>query len=450
MSHFDKLEQLLKEYDWKPNKHTFTTNMRKNQLSLSVGNTCHWGKPGKPFLPSQLMKKDPRIHDECKRLFPDFEFKMVVINKNFKSPPHKDVNNTQKSLIIGLGDYEGGDLCIEDHLTGEVTNHCIWHSPMYFDGRNNLHWTSDWTGDRYAVILGNSKFSAHRASDAKTNPYVIAIPSYQRPECLKNKTLKLLREQKIPKKKIDIFVANQEEKVLYEKILPKYYNNIIIAKKGLINARNFISNYYPENKKIFNMDDDVEEICELYKEGDTHKLIEGKAQYIGATWNKPKLDKFINIGFDECLEKGLNLWGIYPANNYFFMKKRVSYDLKYIIGSFWGCINKKILLDNHELAGLGDKEDYERTLKYYMNDGGVIRFNNITVKTNYFTEPGGLQSDGRPKDRVHKNAIRLVEIYDDLITLNFNKKNGYTDFKLRDKNKKYSKNISAREFIDII
>ena len=29
---FEKLEKLLEEYDWKPNQHSLTTNMRKNQL----------------------------------------------------------------------------------------------------------------------------------------------------------------------------------------------------------------------------------------------------------------------------------------------------------------------------------------------------------------------------------------------------------------------------------
>ena len=46
---FEKLEKLLEEYDWKPNHHSMTTNMRKQQMSLSVGLTCHWGKKGKPF-----------------------------------------------------------------------------------------------------------------------------------------------------------------------------------------------------------------------------------------------------------------------------------------------------------------------------------------------------------------------------------------------------------------
>lgn len=446
---FDTLEKLLIDYDWKPNHHTKTTNMRKHQMSLSVGLTNHWMKPGKPFLPTINMKNDPRIYNECKRLFPDFDFKMVIINKNFKSPPHKDKNNTQKSLIIGLGDYEGGDLIIENSKTGETERHCIWRSPLYFNGKDNVHYTGDWTGDRYSVILGNSKFSSYETADNKKDPYVIAIPSYQRPECLKNKTLKFLKECKIDKKKIDIFVANQEEKVLYEKILPKYYNKIIIAEKGLINARNFISNYYPENKKIVSIDDDVEQSLLKLKDG-TYSQGEDSYEREPLT---TKLDKFINLAFKECEKTGLNLWGIYPAYNAFFMKMKVSYELKYIVGCFWGCINKKVLLENDELAGLGDKEDFERTLKYYMRDGGVIRFNNVSVKTNYFTEEGGLQSDGRCLQRMKKNCERIKNKYPELVSIVEKKSvkfTNYFDIKLKDKDKKYYKKLSNRDFVEIL
>lgn len=167
MSYFDNLEKLLEEYDWKPNNQKKTPKIRKGEYSLSVGLTCHWMKPGKPTLPTIRMRKDPRIYNECKKLFPDFDFEMVIINKNFLCAPHKDINNTTESLIVGLGDYDGGDLCIEDHKTGQVSKHCIWRSPLYFNGKDNRHWTDDFTGTRYTVVLGNAKFIAHRDGDEK-------------------------------------------------------------------------------------------------------------------------------------------------------------------------------------------------------------------------------------------------------------------------------------------
>ena len=46
--------------------------------------------------------------------------------------------------------------------------------------------------------------------------YVVAIPSYKRPQTLKNKTLKILQEHKIDPKRIDIFVADKEQESIYK------------------------------------------------------------------------------------------------------------------------------------------------------------------------------------------------------------------------------------------
>ena len=42
--------------------------------------------------------------------------------------------------------------------------------------------------------------------------YKIAIPSYKRPETIKNKTLKLLSKYNIDKKKITVFCCKRERK----------------------------------------------------------------------------------------------------------------------------------------------------------------------------------------------------------------------------------------------
>ena len=51
--------------------------------------------------------------------------------------------------------------------------------------------------------------------------YKIAIPSYKRPEVIKQKTLRVLNEYKIPKERITIFVADEEENQVYKKSLNK-------------------------------------------------------------------------------------------------------------------------------------------------------------------------------------------------------------------------------------
>ena len=51
--------------------------------------------------------------------------------------------------------------------------------------------------------------------------YVVAIPSYKRPETLRTKTLKVLQDYNIDPTRIYIFVADDEQKEIYMNM--KYY-----------------------------------------------------------------------------------------------------------------------------------------------------------------------------------------------------------------------------------
>ena len=138
--------------------------------------------------------------------------------------------------------------------------------------------------------------------------YVIAIPTFNRVEGLYNKTLYMLKQNKIPSSKIYLFVHNEEQKKLYETGLPKdSYGKIIVTNlnKGLAGQRNFIVDYFNENQKILSLDDDVSAIMKL--RGD--KLV-----------NTYTLEKIIKRGFDLCKEYNYTLWGLYPSPNPFYME----------------------------------------------------------------------------------------------------------------------------------
>lgn len=63
--------------------------------------------------------------------------------------------------------------------------------------------------------------------------WVIVVPTYDRVEIFKKKTLKVLKDYEIPIEKIYVFVANEEEKVKYEEGLEKdSVGHIIVGKKG--------------------------------------------------------------------------------------------------------------------------------------------------------------------------------------------------------------------------
>jgi hypothetical protein len=216
--------------------------------------------------------------------------------------------------------------------------------------------------------------------------YIVCIPSYKRAKVCNDKTLTTLYKNKIDPKQIYVYVANQEDFKLYEQTLNKeYYNKLVIGKKGLVQQREFISNQWPQGKHIVFLDDDIESID----------------LSLSPQFKKHNLDYFIKYAFNECLIHKSYIWGVYAVFNPFFRgaRKEMTTDLNYIVGAFYGIINRpnlpsiKLTITKEN----GQKEDVERTIKYFINDGIVLRFNKIGFTTKYYGKEGGL---GTFEDRV--------------------------------------------------
>ena len=239
--------------------------------------------------------------------------------------------------------------------------------------------------------------------------YVIAIPSYNRANEIIDKTLTTLLEGGVSKSKIHIFVANKAQEKLYSDTIPKsLYSKIVVGKLGIANQRVFISHYFPVNKYIVSLDDDVEELQQLKGE----KLVKVK-----------DLDGFFQEAYHILKKEKLYIWGVYPVRNAFFMYNKMTTDLKFIIGVTFGYINRKLKQLVPKAEG---KEDIEQSILYYLMDGGVVRFNNIVPKTK-FNAPGGLGTDRREMNK--KAAEYLKQKYPDIVTI-FHRKNGMTEVKL--------------------
>lgn len=74
---------------------------------------------------------------------------MVAINRRATFKPHVDSGagfGQSLSLIVGLGDYAGGALCVE----GEPCD--IRYKPLEFDGWRRLHWTLPFEGERFSLV----------------------------------------------------------------------------------------------------------------------------------------------------------------------------------------------------------------------------------------------------------------------------------------------------------
>ena len=241
--------------------------------------------------------------------------------------------------------------------------------------------------------------------------YVVAIPTYNRIDEVIKKTLNTLKEGCVNKNKIYLFVANKAQYELYEKSVPKnLYNKIIIGKKGITNQRNFISNYFNEGQYVISMDDDVERI----------EILKGER----LTPLKDLNVFFINA-YKILKQRHLFIWGIYPVRHSLFMYNDVTFDLRFIIGVIFGFITRHN--NNLKMSTKSEtKEDYEQTILYYLEDGGVVRFNNITVKNKYKAE-GGLGTDRYDRNKIA--AEYLIKKYPDIVSKK-ERKSGTPEVKL--------------------
>lgn len=211
--------------------------------------------------------------------------------------------------------------------------------------------------------------------------YIIAIPSYKRENALRTHTLKCLKD--IPLEQIYIFVANDEEYANYKTELPEY--NIIVGEAGLMNQRNFISLYFPVGQKIISIDDDIQQF--VIKKDDKLTPIDD-------------IDYYFKEGFKMLMQEDASLFGFYPVLNKLFMKETITTDFRFIIGSCFGYINRRILIT------VPQKQDYEISVLNYLKDSKVVRFNYISMKTKYYKMKGGLQSNVRKQEQ--EEAVKTL------------------------------------------
>tara|TARA_R110000737_G_scaffold6596_1_gene20720 strand:- start:61 stop:828 length:768 start_codon:yes stop_codon:yes gene_type:complete len=247
--------------------------------------------------------------------------------------------------------------------------------------------------------------------------YVVAIPSYDRSVEINKKTLATLQRGQVSPSKIYVFVANKDELAKYKETMdPATYNKLVVGVIGITPQRAFISNYFAEGKQIVEMDDDVRDLLKI---SSTHTP--GTYEKLQPVKN---LDKFFKDAFKQLKESKLKLWGIFPVHYVKQMKNNTSTDLRFIIGVTYGFINRRKIANavKDEVKG-----DIELTILTYLEDGGVLRFNNIAPKT-VFNAPGGLGPDR--KKRAKESQEYLIKTYPNIASAKF-RKDGTPEIRLK-------------------
>ena len=340
----------------------------------------------------------------------NFDFTNIHVNKNVVCPKHKDKGNLGISMIVSFGNYKGCNLMVEgEHMETR-------ENPIYFDGKDKEHWnTDDLEGTRYSLVYYTIDLQQKNTYFAK---YRVVIPSYNRSDTITENTLRTLHSGQVPKASIYIFVANKQEKRLYEERVPKeLYNKIVVGKLGICKQRRFIMDYFNENKKLVFIDDDITGVYQATDEKNMSRV--------------ENLHTLINQAFEK-LDKS-KMWGVYPVANPFFMrpkevlendswyslKENRTTDLRFCAGCFYGIIN------HHNMdyyPDVEEKEDYELCIKFFKRDGCVTRYNNICVKQKKWSNGGC--GNGETRKKINKLCAKfLCEKYPEYVrfkTNNFN------------------------------
>ncbi len=249
-----------------------------------------------------------------------------------------------------------------------------------------------------------------------TTHYV--IPSYQRAEIVRDKSLPQLNRLGVGNKETTVFVASEEEERTYKGALPDDVT-IVVGELGIGRQRKFINKYFPEGDRIVSVDDDVE----LVQKND----------------NKVKplelpLPELARRAFSLCEETGTRFWGTVTSSNGFFQRHQVVHGLRDCTGGLFGEYAQET--DCH--SSLDSCEDSEKILLHYVKYGGILRLDDVCGKNSYYSD-GGVNAYYEGKENRLKDYLRnlglLVDKFPDLVSIktqNLDKpEKGLTKIKLK-------------------
>ena len=83
----------------------------------------------------------------------DWTYQAITLNHGVEAKKHKDSKNCGDSVIIGIGDYTGGNLRIWETDDCEGEDYDLHNTPRMFNGSEHYHQTMPFEGERYTMIF---------------------------------------------------------------------------------------------------------------------------------------------------------------------------------------------------------------------------------------------------------------------------------------------------------
>lgn len=237
-----------------------------------------------------------------------------------------------------------------------------------------------------SAVSSSARPSRPASEENDEFPYVIAIRSYRRAHAIKKYTIGWLEQQGIPRSKIVLFVK-QREMDEYRAALGDDYRYVDQGAEGLCLCNKKVQEYFADGEHVVLMDDDI-------------------LRVIGQDRKPTALLPILRAGWNEMQSTRFRAWGLYPTPNPYFMKKDVTYGLRFLIGNLVGFINdRQMPMPTNEC-----REDYERTILHYERYGGVVRFDKWSTVAKLFSGKGG-NVDMRTADKMEQSCADLLARY---------------------------------------
>src|SRR5687768_7880159 len=213
--------------------------------------------------------------------------------------------------------------------------------------------------------------------------YKIAVRTYKRYDMFMQMTYQMLIDNNIDAAEhLYVVVANEQEKIEYEKVLQgKPYKQIVVSALGGEKAIKAIVDKFPVGERIVFMDDDLEYFFEFTDKPD-------KSNFLKKSSN---LHDYIVDGFKtlEMIDAEIFTFSFYKNDFYIKEKPFKEFRPYNIPGGFFGALNHPRIITDH-----AHLDDIHRTCKYIEECGGTVVYNWCGFETNTGGNPGGMQASG--------------------------------------------------------